>query len=238
MRILLADHHNFYREAVATTVQQAFCEATVHQIAASNALLKSLQNGNAAYDLVVVALEMPGLLLHDLGQLIQQCRRVPVILITGVVRPSVLRSVILYRAAGIVPRTASIDYLVQALRFVLAGGFSIPRDVLFGADPQILSLRDNEADWLPRLTPREQDVLRGPTVLTPHATPGKGLTSSNGLCVKAQGGGFGVLPQPPRAAAFILAAGCLRQVRSDLARKGPDIRQEEFAVLHADGRIT
>lgn len=161
MRILLADHHILYRQAVATALQQAFSESTVDQIAASDALLTTLQNGEISHDLVVVALEMPGLSLQDVGQIIQQRQHVPIVLISGVVRPSVLRSVILYGAAGFVPRTASIDYLVQALRFVLAGGFSIPRDVLLGADPQISSLRDNGPNWLPRLTPRERDVLKG-----------------------------------------------------------------------------
>jgi len=159
MRILLADHHNLYREAAAGAVQQAFRDASVHQIASSDALLTSLPK--SPYDLVVAALEMPGLSLQEVGRIIQRCRHLPLVLVSGVVRPSLLRSLILYGAAGVVPRTASVDYLVQALRFALAGGLSIPRDFVSGVDSQILPFRQNGPDWIPRLTPREREVLYG-----------------------------------------------------------------------------
>ncbi len=156
MRVLIADDHPLVRDALARTLQQLDPGVQVQQSADLDGLLAQLAAAGA--DLALVDLQMPGMDgLAGLARLRLAAPTLPLVVASGQDDPATIRAVLARGAAGFVPKTASAELLLQALRIVLAGGVYVP--------PQALAdLRGGAAAPLPSavgLTPRQADVLRG-----------------------------------------------------------------------------
>ncbi len=116
------------------------------------------------YDLILLDLNMPGLNgLDALEALRAAAADTPLVVLSAENSPSIVRAAIEGGAMGFIPKSSSPEVLIQALRLVLAHGVYLP--------PAVLSpVRSQEAcapvagpgaeASLPRLTPRQMDVLR------------------------------------------------------------------------------
>ncbi len=159
MRVLIADHQDLYRDAATAAIARTFPAASVAQISGPEELRSAIQTDATTYELVIAALDMPSLSFKDLGLLAKKHPNTPLVLITGKVRPSLLRSMVLHGVGGVIPRAASSDYFIEAVRFALVGGFGVPRDYVSADDAPDLALRKTESEWIVRLTAREREVL-------------------------------------------------------------------------------
>jgi DNA-binding NarL/FixJ family response regulator len=125
-RILVADDHPLYRDALRAIVPQAFPGAQVSE-AASQGEVTALVTGDGAFDLIVLDLALPDATgLSCLRQVREAAPLTPVIVVSGNEDPATMSEAVLAGAAGYVPKAAPRQVLVDALRAVMGGGTYLP----------------------------------------------------------------------------------------------------------------
>lgn len=153
MRILIADDHPLYREAVSLQVRRLYPEAGVDQVASLDEARAVLTGSVDPCRLMLVDFHMPGMSLEALALLIAEFPCVPLAVISGMARPADIRAAVEAGARAYIPKTSTPDYFAQVLQMLLAGGSSVPADIL------LEDRAANEGGW--DLSAREREVLKG-----------------------------------------------------------------------------
>lgn len=151
MRMLLADDHELFREAVSAMVRS---EGAVEVVTVSD--LASALSALAAsrFDLVLLDYRMPGMNgLEGLDQMIAAADKVPVGLISGTIRRDLAEQALERGAAGYVPKTIGVQAMVDAVKQMAMGVIYAPLSLL-DAEPAV-------SGALEELTRREREVLAG-----------------------------------------------------------------------------
>jgi DNA-binding NarL/FixJ family response regulator len=161
MKVLLLDDHVLVREAMRGVIAELQPEASVIE-AATSADGLSLMRQHADVALVMLDVGLPDRNgLEALEELRELYPATSVVMLSGSNdRDSVARA-LAKGALGFIPKSASRDVLVSAIRLVLAGGIYIPPEILnesqpVAVPPTPLDLR-TPAEL--GLTPRQVDVL-------------------------------------------------------------------------------
>jgi DNA-binding NarL/FixJ family response regulator len=166
MKILIADDHPLYREALRAQVERQFPDVVVDEVTSFDDA-KRMGSANGPYRLFMLDFNMPGMSIAALGELSGAFPTVPIAVISGTANAADVRSVIQAGAKGFIPKTASGSHLMHALQLLVAGGTSVPAEYLFpqqsaeaeAEDPA--KARMQQIPWLQSLTGRELDVLKG-----------------------------------------------------------------------------
>ena len=169
MKLLLADDHTLFRDALSQYLERAEPGAEIirardlHEVFST---LKSMEGG--APDLILLDLRMPGMSgLEGFRRLREQYPAIPIALMSGIAEPDDVRQAMALGAVGYFPKTLSGRALVKAIQLVLTGEKYLP------VDPESNSLmpsyysNGNRAQsptvaGVPermQMTPREQEVL-------------------------------------------------------------------------------
>lgn len=164
MNILLVDDHALFRGGLKFLLQQLDTGLVLDEAGNCAQALERAAAGR--YDLILLDLNMPGLnRLDALEALRDAAPDAPVVVLSGESDPAVVRAAIERGAMGFIPKSATPEVLIQALRLVLAHGVYLPVEMLdaaktpFSALPAALT--DSAfAQALPGLTPRQMEVLR------------------------------------------------------------------------------
>jgi DNA-binding NarL/FixJ family response regulator len=164
LKILIADDHPMFREAVQEVVQQLVA-ARGHAcvcVAATNAReLFAAVGQDDDFDLILLDLFMPGSNgLTDLVRVRDKVPGTPVVVISSLGDDATIRQAITCGAAGFVPKSSSKSVLLQALQEVLAGRVYTPPPVAASAAPprRRAAPAPTEADSGP-LTGRQTAVM-------------------------------------------------------------------------------
>ena len=165
MKILIADDHPLYREALRTQLQRQFPEAVVDEVTSfDDARTMGVTAG--PYRLFMLDFNMPGMSVAALTDFAASFPAIPIAVISGAANASDVRAVIQAGAKGFIPKTASGPHLIHALQLLIAGGTSVPVEYLFPQDASASQAesppvpRDQQAPWLALLTERELEVLK------------------------------------------------------------------------------
>ncbi|CAA2101822.1 Transcriptional regulatory protein DegU [Methylobacterium bullatum] len=157
MHLLIVDDHPLFRDALASAVKLAFPEAAIDEaegIAAAMAVLAAA----GTVDLVLLDLSMQGVLGFDgLVSIRSRFPRVPILVVSGLDDPRIMREALQHGAAGFVPKAVDKATLTRAIADVLGGGLSIPAalsDSAAGSAPPT-----QLAERIARLTPQQLRVL-------------------------------------------------------------------------------
>lgn len=165
MKILVADDHPLYREAASLQIERLFPQALVMQVTSLDDARHLAEQPGEVIDLFLIDFHMPGMSIEAIAKLVDRFPDTPVAVISGSAQNSDIRAAIQSGARGFIPKTATGDYLAHALKLLLAGGTSVPTEILLGGDSAEQqpppSNASGVAAWLPLLTQREQDVLKG-----------------------------------------------------------------------------
>ncbi|HWY62434.1 MAG TPA: response regulator transcription factor [Rhizomicrobium sp.] len=156
MRVVVADDHPLYRDAAVLQIQRLFPQARIDQVPSLDALRALAEQADTAFQLFLVDFHMPGMSVDALGQLAKRFPQVPIAVISGTAHRAEIRAMLQAGARGFIPKTATGDHLAHALQMLLAGGTSVPADMLFDE-----AGGDASTGWQDLLTQRERDVLRG-----------------------------------------------------------------------------
>jgi two-component system, NarL family, nitrate/nitrite response regulator NarL len=156
MRIVIADDHPLFREAVRLRIERLFEGSEVREASSLDELL-ALADAAPAPDLVLVDLRMPG--MHgagDIARIRQSFASVPVALMSGLAGAHDVRVAIEAGAGGFLPKTMPPEHFGAALNVLLAGGTYLPTDILQAARAD--GEREGARSTL-NLTARERQVL-------------------------------------------------------------------------------
>ena len=155
MHVLIADDHPLYREAAALQIRRLYREAHVQEVA-SLAELRAATGQAPAFDLILVDYYMPGMSADELAGLVKDFPSTPLAVISGMVGNADILAAARAGVRGYIPKTSSSEHFAHALQLLLAGGTSIPTEVLMDHRPS-----QETPDWLAKMSTREQEVLRG-----------------------------------------------------------------------------
>lgn len=153
-RIIIADDHPLFRNALHQAVQLAVKGAHLHEVDSIDNLMQLLTSVTEV-DLLLLDLKMPGASgFSGLVLLRNQYPELPVVVVSASEEPAVVQQAMRFGAMGFIPKSAPMATLVSALDTILAG------DPWF---PEVSSLGDGEQDdlagRLASLTPQQYKVL-------------------------------------------------------------------------------
>lgn len=155
--ILVADDHPLFREALRHALGRAVPDAVVIEADTVAALLEVAERHPDA-ELLLLDLNMPGAQgFSALVQMRAHFPSLPVVIISANEDPSVIRRSIGHGATGFVPKSSTVDQMVEALQAVLDGDSWVPESAESEG-----SLEVPEADVASRLaslTPQQFRVL-------------------------------------------------------------------------------
>jgi|SRR3569832_762909 len=160
MKILVADDHPLYREAVTTQIHRLYPEAGVDQVGTFDDIVSSARDVGLPYDLFLVDFHMPGMMEVGIANLAATFPGTPITVISGTANSEDVRASIRAGARGFVSKTATADHLAHTIQLVLAGGTSVPAELLSAVPtPAAAPAQGPAPEWLGRLSPREREVL-------------------------------------------------------------------------------
>jgi DNA-binding NarL/FixJ family response regulator len=154
MKIMVVDDHALVREGLRHVLQGAAEEVEVLEAGRCTAAF-DLAGLHPDIALVLLDINLPD--MNGLAALDRFGLRhpdVPVIMLSGLEDPGVMRKCFDRGAAGFLPKSSMSEVLLQAVRLVLAGGTYVPPEMLGAA-----ALHTPAADVL-NITPRQHDVLQ------------------------------------------------------------------------------
>ena len=158
-RIVIADDHPLYREALTAVFDRAGDIETLGSAASLDAALEAVAAGDVA--LALLDLDMPGMNgVAGITKVRELHPDMRVAVISGLLGAGKIREVLAAGACGYLPKTFNPSMILAAVRLMLSGAIYVPPDVLVdGADGG--AARDGRpAAGAANLTPRELEVLR------------------------------------------------------------------------------
>jgi DNA-binding NarL/FixJ family response regulator len=151
MKMLLADDHDLFREAISAMVS-ADGAVTVVPVCNLDAALASLSEDT--FDLALLDYQMPGMNgLEGLDRARAAAPGVPFAVISGTTRRDLAEQVLARGAVGFIPKTLGVKAMIAAVKLMAAGEIFAPISML-DLPPSFGSLLDS-------LTRREREVLVG-----------------------------------------------------------------------------
>jgi len=151
MKILIADDHELYRDALSILVRRLEKTTKIHLSSSYNDLLLLAQSADN-WDLMLVDLNMPGLSYYDgIAQLSAQHPATPIIVVTSSDDPKDSQLALKAGALGYMSKSMKSDDMLNAIKLMLSSGISIHPN---HSEPTATEPSFNE------LTPRQQDVLK------------------------------------------------------------------------------
>ncbi|WP_374469409.1 response regulator [Phenylobacterium sp.] len=152
--VLLADDHPLFRTALSTAVRRVRSDARILEASTLSGALDRLRE-TPAVDLVLLDLRMPdcdgftGLLT-----LRAEFPAAPVVVVSASEDDETVRRALAFGASGFIPKSASLETMVEALETVLAGDAWAPAV----PDPE---RDDAAAERIASLTPAQLRILVG-----------------------------------------------------------------------------
>ena len=214
MKVLVVDDHTLVRQGLAALLRdQGAATEIVHAGDVAQAL--AVVATRADLDAVLLDLRMPGIDgLTAIGEIGRRRPELPVLVLSSSEDPEDVRQALERGALGYVPKSASPEVLISAVRMVMAGEIYVPSQMLQGEPaPRPRA----ERGPLLELTPRQGEVLEALAVGLSNKQIGRKFNLSE-KTVKAHVGAIfrtlavtnrtqaanaaqaaGLIPQPPPA---------------------------------------
>ena len=125
LRILLADDHSLFREALAEWLKQLNSHVEIQHAKNSREAIACL--GGHSYHLVLIDLNMPGMegvvSIHNICRIAGNAR---VVVISAIESPTTIRSCMETGIAGYIPKSSNGKTTVEAIKLIIAGNRYFP----------------------------------------------------------------------------------------------------------------
>jgi len=162
-RVLVADDHPLYRDALSNLVCAAFDDVDIEECEDVSSALDHLAGG--AIDLVLLDLSMPDADgLDGLRRLREASPATPVIICSALYDPQLVREAFKFGVSGYLPKSSGTEVTRHALQLVRSGGVYVPSQALM--ESVVKAPREGEAkgsesgeNRCAGLTPRQLAVL-------------------------------------------------------------------------------
>jgi DNA-binding NarL/FixJ family response regulator len=179
-KVLIADDHPLFRDAIRDVVTRLFEQRTWSLEcleATTRPEVVAIVENQDDLDLILLDIFMPGASgLSDLVALRDTAPAVPIVIVSMLDDPAVIRRALVCGAAGYIPKSSSRELIAAALQTVLAGGIYVPRELVTDMQLHPASLREPTAEG-GALTPRQIAVLS----LVAHGKSNKAIARELGI---------------------------------------------------------
>lgn len=181
MKLLIVDDHPVLRDGLTALLQHANPGTTVLQARNASEGL-ALAEGCADLDVILLDLEMPGMKgLEALSEFGRKRPDVPVIVLSSSEDARDVRQSLASGALGYVPKSASQQVLLSAIRLVLNGDVYVPPLILDDRSlPAAPTIQAGTTERTSLLTQRQVEILR----LLSEGMPNKTIAATLNLSVK------------------------------------------------------
>jgi len=181
MKLLIVDDHPVLRDGLAALLAQAGPDTAVLQARDAREGL-ALVESHPDLDLIILDLAMPGMKgLQALAEFGRKRPDLPVIVLSSSEDPKDVRQALASGALGYVPKSASQQVLLSAVRLVLNGDLYIPPLILGEPSSAVERRRDGAGHNSRRLlTTRQVEIL----VLLSEGKPNKTIAATLTLSEK------------------------------------------------------
>ncbi|KQT88316.1 response regulator transcription factor [Aurantimonas sp. Leaf443] len=126
-RLLIIDDHPLFREALRMAVDAAVPGAEIVEAASIEEAIEALESAEAGFDVALLDLTMPGVSgFEGLLELRGRFPRLPLLVVSALDDPKIVRQVLSYGVAGFVSKSAKKLHLAAAITEVLAGSVYVP----------------------------------------------------------------------------------------------------------------
>jgi two-component system nitrate/nitrite response regulator NarL len=161
MKLLVVDDHPVFRDGLAALLKQAADHVVILQ-APECATALEVASAHPDLDAVFVDLMMPGmtgdLAVREFGK---RRPELPVIVLSSSENPSDVRRALKAGALGYIPKSATPQTLLSALKLVLSGSIYVPPLLAHGPPPTRADSSELPAPHaIAQLTDRQIDVLK------------------------------------------------------------------------------
>ena len=154
MKIILADDHPLFRQALTITLKSHFTSAVIVDAQNIPELELHLQSEEKA-DLLLLDLDIPG--VHGFNSLISIRRSHPdlgIVVISGFEDKETIHKAMSFGAAGFIPKSTPVPKMLVAIKEVLNGTLWTP-DGEFNPNEKVNNIDDKIAS----LTPKQHEIL-------------------------------------------------------------------------------
>jgi len=159
VKLLIVDDHPLFRDGLAALLCQASANTVVRQAASAEEALRTVDE--EIFDAMFMDLVMPGMCGEPaIREFARRHPDLPVIVLSSSEAPSDVRRVINAGASGYIPKSATAQTVVSALRLVLSGNVYVPPLLLSATTRAIDQDMQDTPRSLAQLTDRQVDVLR------------------------------------------------------------------------------
>ncbi|MGO4871797.1 MAG: response regulator transcription factor [Roseiarcus sp.] len=143
IRLLIVDDHPLFREALESAVRLVHPDAEILEATSLEGALEALEAADGV-DLALFDLSLPGTSgLSGLVRLRKSFPKLPVVVVSGIEEPRIVREILALGVAGYVPKSTSKRELARAIAEVLQGSVYCPEAYRDLAQP-LPSERDSE----------------------------------------------------------------------------------------------
>lgn len=157
MRLLFADDHPMFLDAVREHLNRAFPDIEI-EVAANLGDVMTMLGGKDGFDLVVLDFSMPGMDGADGVKMLREKHpEVSVAVTSGVAKTRDVKAVLDLGAHGYLPKTLTGSAYAGALRVIAEGGTYVPVETMQAMAAEAADRKVNAEG----LTPREMEVLEG-----------------------------------------------------------------------------
>lgn len=145
-KILIADDHPLFREAITSVVQGSLDEVEILETADLQQAL-ALTRENDDLDLILLDINMPG--MHGLNGLIElrnEAPTIPVVMVSAEQDKQVVLQAITYGAVGFITKSSPRRQMTEAIAQILAGNVYLPSDIIRTSGASNNVRRRNQSD--------------------------------------------------------------------------------------------
>ncbi|KTC41041.1 MAG: response regulator [Pseudomonas sp.] len=129
-RILIADDHPLFREAIHNVISDGFPGSEVMETADLDSAL-ALTQDHDDLDLILLDLNMPG--MHGLNGLItlrNEAPTIPVVIVSAEQDKQIVLQAITYGAVGFITKSSPRSQMTEAIEQILNGNVYLPPDII------------------------------------------------------------------------------------------------------------
>ncbi|WP_248799233.1 response regulator transcription factor [Pseudomonas sp. MWU13-2105] len=150
-KILIADDHPLFREAIANVISDGFPGSEVMETADLESAL-ALTRCHDELDLILLDLNMPG--MHGLNGLINlrnEAPTIPVVIVSAEQDKQVVLQAIMYGAVGFITKSSPRAQMIEAIEQILDGKVYLPADIIHAQKTGTRRSMNNAPSFTPEL---------------------------------------------------------------------------------------
>ncbi|BCX68616.1 MULTISPECIES: response regulator transcription factor [Pseudomonas] len=161
-KILIADDHPLFREAIHNVISDGFAGSEVMETADLDSAL-ALTRDHDDLDLILLDLNMPG--MHGLNGLINlrnEAPTIPVVIVSAEQDKQIVLQAITYGAVGFITKSSPRTQMTDAIQQILNGNVYLPPDIIRTARSSTHRRNDTPSfppELLQALTRKQLQVL-------------------------------------------------------------------------------